>query len=72
MLSVYRSGDGGRTWEPSSITGDAPPIDRAYLTVDDSGSAFKSHVHVHAHRYSRNPAAAVLFFPAAGEGRLQP
>ncbi len=36
VLSVYRSGDGGRTWKPSSITADAPPVDRAYLTVDEA------------------------------------
>ena len=69
VLSVYRSGDGGRTWKPSSIAVDAPPIDRAYLTVDDTDSAFQNRVYVHAYRYSRNPPAAVVFFPASGNGR---
>lgn len=69
VLSVYRSGDGGRTWKPSSVSVDFPPIDRPYLTVDDTDSAFKNHVYVHAYRYSRNPAADVLFFPAGNEGR---
>ncbi len=32
VLSVYRSGDGGRTWKPSLVSGDIPPIDRPYLT----------------------------------------
>jgi hypothetical protein len=39
------------------------------LTLDDTESAFKNHVYVHAYRYSRKPAADVLFFPAANEGR---
>jgi hypothetical protein len=69
VLSVYRSSDGGRTWKPSSISGDIPPIDRPYLTVDDTDSAFKNHVYVHAYRYSRKPAADVLFCPGANEGR---
>lgn len=70
VLSVYRSEDGGRTWKPSSIKADAPPpLDRAYLTVDDTGSAFRNHVYVHAYRFSRNPPAAVVFFPASSNGR---
>jgi hypothetical protein len=69
VLSVYRSSDGGRTWKPSSIRGDIPPIDRPYLTVDDTDSVFKNHIYVHAYRYSRKPAADVLFFPASNEGR---
>jgi hypothetical protein len=69
VLSVYRSADGGRTWKPSSISVDIPPIDRPYLTVDDTDSSFKNQVYVHAYRYSRKPAADVLFFPATDEGR---
>ena len=69
VLSVYRSEDGGRTWKASAIRGDFPPVDRAYLTVDDSGSTFKNRVYVHAYRYSRNPPPAVLFFPANRQGR---
>lgn len=69
MLSVYRSADGGRTWKPSSITVNAPPLDRAYLTVDDTESPFKDRVYVHAYRYSRNPPAAVVFFPGSTNGR---
>jgi hypothetical protein len=69
VLSVYRSGDGGRTWKPSSIGVDAPPIDRAYLTVDDTDSAFQNRVYVHAYRYTRNPPPAVVFLPASGNGR---
>jgi hypothetical protein len=68
-LSVYRSADGGRTWKPSSVPTDAPPMDRAYLTVDDTDGAFKNHVYVHAYRYSRNPLATVLFLPSVSEGR---
>jgi hypothetical protein len=69
VLSVYRSGDGGRTWLASRVSVDAPPIDRAYLTVDDTDSAFKKRVYVHAYRYSRTPPATVLFFPGGNEGR---
>jgi hypothetical protein len=69
VLSVYRSADGGRTWKPSSVGVDAPPIDRPNLTVDDTDSVFRNQVYIHAYRYSRNPPAAVLFFPAAGGGR---
>ena len=60
VLSVYRSADGGRNWEPVSIGVDTHPIDRAYLTVDDTGGVFNGHVYVHAYRFSRNPPAAVL------------
>jgi hypothetical protein len=69
VLSVYRSGDGGRTWQASRVGVEAPPIDRAYLTVDDTDSAFRKNVYVHAYRYSRTPPAAVLFFPSGDEGR---
>jgi len=69
VLNVYRSGDGGRTWQASRVSVDAPPIDRAYLTVDDTESTFRKRVYVHAYRYTRNPISAVLFFPSANEGR---
>jgi hypothetical protein len=69
VLSVYRSGDGGRTWKPSSTSVGAPPIDRAYVTVDDTNSAFKNHVYVHAYRFGRNPPPDVLFFSGANGGR---
>jgi len=69
MLSVYRSADGGRAWKPSSIRVQAPPVDRAWLTVDDTESAFRNHVYVHAYRFSHNPPAAILLFPGAGDGR---
>lgn len=55
--------------ETSLISVDAPPIDRAYLTVDDTDGTFKNHVYAHAYRYSRNPLANVLFFAATNEGR---
>ena len=69
VLSVYRSPDGGRTWKPSSIAAGAPPLDRAYLTVDDTDSVFQNRVYVHAYRYSRKPPAAIVFFPASRNGR---
>lgn len=69
VLSVYHSSDGGRTWQPSSIDVDAPPIDRAYLTVDDTDGAFKNNVYVHAYRFSRSPRPDVVFFPGIEEGR---
>jgi hypothetical protein len=68
VLSVYRSEDGGRTWNPASIKVDAPPVDRAYLTVDDTDSVFRNQVYVHAYRFSHIPPTAVLFFPAADGG----
>ena len=68
VLSVYHSGDGGRTWQPSSIDVVAPPIDRAYLTADDTDGVFKRNVYVHAYRYSRNPRPDVVFFPGTDEG----
>jgi hypothetical protein len=68
VLSVYRSEDGGRTWKPSAVQVDSPPVDRAYLTVDDSGSVFRNRVYVHAYRFSRNPVPTVLFFPSANAG----
>jgi len=69
VLSVYRSADGGRTWTPSPVSVEAPPVDRAYLTVDDTGSSFRGQVYVHAYRFSRTPPAAVLFFPGKDGGR---
>lgn len=69
VLTVNRSGDGGHTWKPSSISVDTRPIDRPYLTVDDTdGSAFSGQVYVHAYRFSRSPPAAVLFYPSTNEG----
>ena len=68
VLSVYRSGDGGRTWKPSSISVDIPPIDRPYLTVDDTDSPFKNHVYVHAYRYSRKPPPMFSSFRAPMTG----
>ena len=66
VLTVHRSSDGGRTWKPAAITAEAPPIDRAWLTPDDSASR----VYIHAYRYSKSPPAALVFFPSAADGTL--
>ncbi|MGA2133804.1 MAG: sialidase family protein [Bryobacteraceae bacterium] len=60
VLTVYRSANGGRTWRQSSIGAETRGIDRAYVTPDS---------YVHAYRATKNPAAAVLFFPSEDQGR---
>ena len=71
-LRVYRSRDGGRNWQQASITAESRNIDRAYLTVDDSKSAFSGRVYVHAYRQSKNPPALVLFYASTDNGQRFP
>jgi hypothetical protein len=69
VLSVYRSGDRGHTWQPALMNVDTRRIDRAYLTVDDTGGAFDQRVYVHGYLFSKSPSPTVLFYPSTDSGR---
>jgi hypothetical protein len=62
FLVVHRSLDGGRTWQPSSMTIDTRSVDRTYLTVDDTSGPRRGRVYVHG--YTRGEKDA--------EGRASP
>ncbi|HTQ57698.1 MAG TPA: sialidase family protein [Bryobacteraceae bacterium] len=60
VLTVYRSADGGRTWQPSAVAAESRGIDRAYVTPDS---------YAHGYRATRQPPAVILFYPSRDQGR---
>ncbi len=68
-LAVYRSVDGGRTWQQSPVGIDTRSVDRAYLTVDDSNSPFRNRVYVHGYFARRTPPPAVVFYQSTDAGQ---
>jgi hypothetical protein len=52
FIAVHRSGDGGRTWQESSIKLDTRSVDRNYITVDDR------RLRVYVHGYLQQPKDA--------------
>jgi len=68
-LAVYRSVDGGRTWQQSSIGIDTRSLDRAYLTVDDTKGPVRNRVYVHGYFARRTPPPAVAFYQSSDAGQ---
>src|SRR5262249_36577554 len=50
-LETFRSRDGGSRWLPPTLTA---PVDRGYITLDDSAGATRGNVYLYAHD-SRDP-----------------
>jgi hypothetical protein len=75
FLNVRRSGDGGRTWQESSIQIDSSSFDRDYLTLDDTNGRFRHRVYVHGYLSkpkdsTGNPVPPrFVFCPSTDEGR---
>jgi hypothetical protein len=69
VLAVYRSADGGRQWQASSVTAETRGIDRAWVTVDDGGPVSAYRVFVHGYYARMKPPPAATFYMSTETGR---